>query len=339
MYKIKLSNISALFDEIKKTQALYIPVDNGDVCEFAAYTEGATVSEKLKTNRSAKDFFFPSVENLYKVIEDGKSLNIIDNRVKCCDYVIFGVRACDVRSFSILDRVFLADPVDTTYQERREHATIISIACNRPEETCFCQSFGIDAASPEGDVQGWYFGDELYLNPVTDKGNKLIDAVKSVLEECDDANVEASKAAIKTVMEKLPFAGMSFAHMRDTELLEHFNSGKWDELYQSCLGCGTCTYVCPTCQCYHIREFNNGKGIEKFKCWDSCMYSDFTKMAHGNPRPTQKERFRQRFMHKLVYFPDNNDEIFGCVGCGRCLQKCPVNMNIVKVAKALGGVE
>ncbi len=36
-------------------------------------------------------------------------------------------------------------------------------------------------------------------------------------------------------------------------------------------------------------------------------------------------------MHKLVYFPDNNDGMFGCVGCGRCLAKCPIHMNIVKV--------
>ena len=59
-------------------------------------------------------------------------------------------------------------------------------------------------------------------------------------------------------------------------------------------------------------------------------------MAHGNPGPTQLERFRQRFMHKLVYFPSNNDGEYGCVGCGRCLSKCPISMNIVKVSKTLG---
>ena len=64
------------------------------------------------------------------------------------------------------------------------------------------------------------------------------------------------------------------------------------------------------------------------------MYSDFTNMAHGNPRASKKERFRQRFMHKLVYFPDNQ-KAFACVGCGRCLQKCPACMNIIKVVKAL----
>jgi heterodisulfide reductase subunit C len=67
------------------------------------------------------------------------------------------------------------------------------------------------------------------------------------------------------------------------------------------------------------------------------MYSDFTLMAHGNSRKSQVERFRQRFMHKLVYFPSNNDGMYSCVGCGRCLAKCPISMNIVKVIKALGG--
>jgi ferredoxin len=119
--------------------------------------------------------------------------------------------------------------------------------------------------------------------------------------------------------------------------MELFDAPEWAELSSTCLGCGTCTFVCPTCQCYDIKDFNTGHGVVRFRCWDSCMYSEFTKMAHGNNRNTQKERFRQRFMHKLVYFPENNDGIFGCVGCGRCISRCPISMNIVKVMKKLGG--
>ncbi len=119
-------------------------------------------------------------------------------------------------------------------------------------------------------------------------------------------------------------------------LIQTVDRPEWKQLSESCLGCGTCTFVCPTCQCYDIKEFDSGKLVRRFRCWDSCMYSDFTKMSAGQPRPTQLERFRQRFMHKLVYFPDNNDGIFGCVGCGRCLAKCPIHMNIVKVVKTLG---
>lgn len=62
--------------------------------------------------------------------------------------------------------------------------------------------------------------------------------------------------------------------------------------------------------------------------------SDFTMMAHGNNRTSQMQRFRQRFMHKLVYYPANNDGMFSCVGCGRCVEKCPAALNIVKVIKA-----
>ena len=120
-------------------------------------------------------------------------------------------------------------------------------------------------------------------------------------------------------------------------MLELFHRPEWDQLSESCLGCGACTFACPTCQCYDFKEFTGNREILRYRCWDSCMYSDFTIMSAGQPRPTQKERFRQRFLHKLQYFPVNQGGIFGCVGCGRCLRQCPIHMNIVKVMKTLGG--
>lgn len=336
MKKISMARINDLFDAISKAQALYIPTDVDDnIAEFKRYEQGMAMSEKLNTSRSAKEFFFPQMENLYEVKMNGKKLELTDTREECEDFVIFGARACDVRSFGILDKVYLVDPVDSYYKNRREHGTVVSLACNRPEETCFCTAFGIDPANPAGDVEAWILGDDMMLDAKTDKGAALIDSISDVLEECDDNSADAAKSAITAIMSKLPLANVSFDGLKDDELLDLFKSEKWAEFSATCIGCGTCTFVCPTCQCYDIREFDTGNGVKKFRCWDSCMYSDFTKMAHGNPRTSQLERFRQRFMHKLVYFPDNNGGEFGCVGCGRCLAKCPINMNIVKVAKAL----
>ena len=335
MKKISMANIYSLFDEISKSQKLYIPTDKGDIAEFTQYEDGVRLTEKYNTNSSAKGFFFPQTENLYDIKMNGKKLEIKDTRSELDDFVVFGVRGCDARAFDILDRVFLVDPIDTYYKNRREHGVIISLACNRPEETCFCSAFGIDASEPQGDVVAWQFGDEMYFQAKTEKGESLLNSLDGVLEDGEESIVEQTKNAIKTTMSRLPLSNVSFEGMKKQELLEHFNNPKWAELSEACLGCGGCTFVCPTCQCYDIREFDTGNGVKKFRCWDSCMYSDFTKMAHGNPRTSQLERFRQRFMHKLVYFPDNNDGIFGCVGCGRCLAKCPISMNIVKVEKAL----
>ena len=339
MLKMSLSKLNDFFGTVASAQKLYIPVDSAEGAVYAQYEDGLEFSRACNTNRSAKDFFFPQIENLVDFKVDGKKIEIKDGREEVEDFVIFGVRACDLASFEVLDRVYLTTPpVDTYYKNRREHATIVTLACTRPAETCFCHVFGnIDATDPAGDVTAWIEGDDIFFKANTEKGNKLIESVKSLTAESDDAAVKKQQAEVKEIMSRLPIQDIGLNNISGRGLMDNFNSDIWNDMYEACLGCGTCTFVCPTCQCYDVREFNTGNGIKRFRCWDSCMYRDFTKMAAGNHRPTQKERFRQRFMHKLVYFPNNNDGMYMCVGCGRCLKSCPINMNIVKVAKALGG--
>ena len=334
MKKIALTSLNLFFDQIKKTQTLIAPVEKAGQVDFDVWSEDKKLRlDLLKTVKSAKDAFFPQVENMVSFHMDGKKIEIDPVEVMNEDFVIFGVRACDARSFELLDRVFLSEPTDPFYAARRAHGTVVTLACNEPEENCFCSNFGIDAADPSGDVTAWIVGDELFLRANTDKGEKLI----AELDDADDTAIADTQKAIRAIIEKLPLADLDLEGFDGEHLMEKFNDPKWAELSQACLGCGTCTFVCPTCQCYDVRDFDTGNGIQRYRCWDSCMYSDFTLMAHGTNRPTQVERFRQRFMHKLVYFPSNNEGLYSCVGCGRCLAKCPQGLNIVKVIKALGG--
>ncbi len=336
MFRISCTKLDEMFAMAAAKQTLYIPTDNGNgTADFKKWTDGAKLSNALNTSRSAKDFFFPQTENLVDFKLSGKNIEVIDIREESEDFVIFGVRACDAKSFKILDSVYLVDPVDSYYKNRRDHGTIVAMVCTKPSETCFCTAFGIDPTAPDADVVCCSDGEYMYIESFTDKGNAFIDSVSSLLEECDSSAADAVKDKTRSIMPKLPLAGLSTESFGGDKLHALFNSPKWAELSESCLGCGSCTFVCPTCQCYDIRDFDTGHGIKRYRCWDSCMYSDFTKMAHGNPRLTQLERFRQRFMHKLVYYPANNNGEFGCVGCGRCLAKCPISMNIVKVMKAL----
>lgn len=340
MRKCLLSNQNALFNEISSLMDLYIPVEttNGNA-SFKKYQDGMTMSSVLKTDRSPKDLFFPQTQCLMEFKTQGKTIEVIDNRKEAEDFVVFGVRGCDVKSLEVLDRVFLVEPIDTYYATRREHGIIVSMACNRPDETCFCQTFGVDASNPNGDIVCYKTNDALYLDAKTEKGKNLLSKLDKVTIEDDGKEVLGVKEDIKKVLTKLPFANLKADAFGKDKTDKFFNAPEWQSLSKACLGCGTCTFVCPTCQCYDIKDFKTNKGVERFRCWDSCMYSEFTKMSAGQPRLTQLERFRQRFMHKLVYFPTNNDGMFSCVGCGRCVAKCPISMNIVKVMKTLGGNE
>ena len=343
MLKIAKERLNDLYAKINETMGLFIPVKRAGEVNYAVWGEGKEVSlETLKTVKSPKNMFFPQTENMMKFKTEGKNLEIIDIRQSEEEkkpFVLFGVKACDYKSIEVLDRVFLADPVDTYYQARREATTIVTLACSRPEESCFCGVFGIDATAPQGDVTTWLDKDCLYWQSNTEKGEKLTALVRDLFTESGNEEVEAQRAATKEVLAKLPFAALDLSRFKPENLNELFNDPRWEEMSEACLGCGTCTFVCPTCQCFDIRDFKTHEGVLRYRCWDSCMYSDFTLMAHGNSRTTQMQRFRQRFMHKLVYYPSQNDGLYSCVGCGRCVNKCPQRLNIVKVIKTLGGKE
>ena len=336
MLKCSLDKMNLVFAEIAKANTLYLPTDQKDgSAKFTKWEEGSVWSNALNTVRSPKDFFFPQTEDLMEFKVEGKNIELTDIRKESEDFVIFGVRACDVKSFEVLDRVFLVDPVDSFYASRREHGVIVALACTKPSETCFCTTFGIDCTNPGGDISVWKTETELFWKANTEKGEKLLSMLS--LEDADEKAVDEQKEKTAAIMKKLPLANLTTEGFGAGKTMELFNDPAWDEMSQTCLGCGTCTFVCPTCQCYDIKDFDTGNGIIRYRCWDSCMYSEFTKMAHGNNRLTQKERFRQRFMHKLVYYPENNNGLYSCVGCGRCLAKCPISMNIAKVMKKIGG--
>ncbi len=338
MRKIAYSQINELFATLNNKFNVYLPSDGTDgQAHYVKWADGVEYSQAINTVRSAKDFFFPQTENLCDFKVEGRNIEIVDTRDPGEDFVIFGVRACDVKSFEVLDRVFLSEPVDSYYASRREHGIIISMACTRPVETCFCHTFGIDASEPCGDISCWIESVYLYLEAKTEKGTEVLSLLDDITEKAEASETEAQKKLIKERVAALPLANLTTENFGSGLTEELFDRPEWKELSQSCLGCGTCTFVCPTCQCYDIRDFKTNTGVRRFRCWDSCMYSDFTKMSAGQPRLTQLERFRQRFMHKLVYYPTNNDGLFSCVGCGRCLSKCPISMNIVKVIKTIGG--
>ena len=301
---------------LSQNKPVFVPLQDA----WVRLTEGLKPDTTGNPVKSPKEFFFAPSQTMMSFQKD---FSLCVTPPSSEEIILFGVRSCDEQALERLDRVFLSDPADPYYQARREHTLIITLACSTPRSTCFCHTFGIDSADPAGDVTAWEGEDLIFLRGNTSRGQELL----SALPEGEEEQVKKLQYEIREKQKQLPVQRVPSLSM------QQFDSPDWEQAAAGCLSCGACTYLCPTCQCYDIREFNDGQEIKRFRCWDSCMYSDFTKMAHGNPRTTKSARFRQRFMHKLVYFPENNQGISGCVGCGRCITVCPAGRHIAAVAQ------
>jgi sulfhydrogenase subunit beta (sulfur reductase) len=115
----------------------------------------------------------------------------------------------------------------------------------------------------------------------------------------------------------------------------------WEELGERCLSCGSCSLVCPTCYCYDVAdevELGSRDGT-RVRRWDSCLYSSHALVAGGeNFRESRASRIKFRFYHKQRGFVAEYGRP-SCVGCGRCIEACPVQIDIVEVLNRLRGAE
>jgi len=329
---IAVNKLDELFSLLAETSELYLPIKNGEVVLYQPWQPGSLVTlDKTNSAVSPKDIFLPRDETYLQYRLCGRQLEM-DSVEDVGDIIAFGIHPCDLKAIEMLDRVFIEqDPPDALYRERRNKTVVIALACDSPDPFCFCQEFGIDPLdAPGADIMAHLTDQKLIFHTRTEKGRELLLKAGNLLEEYKGAQVDK---IIKTADFGLNVEGLV------DNLQDRFTDPVWDELYLSCLSCGICTYVCPTCYCFDIEDYGNESAGERFRCWDSCMFGDFTQMAGGhNPRAGRKERVRQRFMHKLQYYPREFGDI-ACVGCGRCLRSCPVNLDIVQVIKKLGGVK
>jgi sulfhydrogenase subunit beta (sulfur reductase) len=325
--------LPALWSHLAGQGKLVLPVKEGPTVLFKEWSEGSEVVLDASTSAvSPKDIFFPREETYMRYRSSGQALELGAGE-ELEPVIAFGVHPCDLKAIEMLDRVYInQDPVDDLYQRRREKTTVVALGCTAPDPFCFCGVMGIDPLSAPGadvmahlDLQSGY----LFFEAQTPKGEILLKEAGTLLTDSNGKTF--TPVPVKTADFGMKLEGLS------ESLKERFDDPAWDKLYKSCLGCGVCTYVCPTCYCFDVEDYGHEMAGERFRCWDSCMYGHFTQMAGGhNPRPSRKERVRQRFLHKLQYYPEVYGEL-ACVGCGRCLRSCPVNLDIVQAIKALGG--
>jgi ferredoxin len=250
---------------------------------------------------------------------------------------VLGIRPYDAKAFQILTLNFdTKEYKDPYFCDAMAATTFIGLAVNNPSQFDFSTSVGTGPFDEEGlDVLLVDVKDAYLAKVLTKKGEKFLS--KSGFDNAaDEKDALLTIEKLKKTAEKSISSKISHDKLKDKTILELYNAPFWDDIAFACINCGTCTYVCPTCWCFDIQDETKDNKCIRYKNWDTCMSRLFTEHASGhNPRGEKVQRVRQRFMHKLKYFPDKYDQGLMCVGCGRCVQHCPVNIDIREICEQM----
>ncbi len=325
-----LENLSASFSFIS-------PVKNNSFYEFK---ENGQPDFSFKNSRlSPKSYVFPQSEIMFCYTTDKTKpdCNIIKEIQK--DYspkALIGIRPCDAASFLIVKRNFdTPECKDTFWLKSYEACLFIGLACNAPKSSCFCTSAGSGPFDESGlDILLIDLSEYFFVKIISEKGEAAA-KIAGWNEEAEDNSLDLINNAKNEAEAKIK-SFISTDKIADKNLLDLYNAPFWEKETFACLNCGTCTFVCPTCWCFDIQDENKGQQGIRTRNWDSCMFPLFTLHGSGhNPRTKKYERVKQRFMHKLKYYQDKYKSGIQCVGCGRCIDSCPVNIDIRHIAELM----
>lgn len=334
-YIISKNDLTKFVTELIGKYKVFAPVTSNDVTLFKKIETPKDIDLTYSNSKvPPKHLLFCQTETLFK-FTPGMKGNIESPTIDNGKNAVFGIRPCDAKSFTIIDPVFKKDYEDPFYATKRGNILLIGLSCTQPCANCFCTSFNDSPASSKHvDLLLTDIGDAYLVEVNSEKGKQAVKSklfkTAAKLDETKKNDVEKkAKDAIKRfqktegIVEKLD------------KIFEH---PYWKEVADKCLRCGICTYLCPTCHCFDIQDESTTTHGARVRVWDTCMIPEYTLQASGyNPRPTRMNRVRNRVYHKYNYYPKNLD-VIACVGCGRCIDNCPVNIDIIDVVTKAGEV-
>ncbi len=289
---------------------------------------------------SWKRFLHPPTVTLWRSRRTEEGFELVESPQEHPRYAFFGVRPCELHAIQIQDRVFLQGPyVDPIYRSRRAGLFLVAVNCGQAGGTCFCTSMGTGPRARKGfDLALTELLDGERHDFVVEVGSPagaevMAQVVHRPATPEDRARVEEIEAETSRQMGRQ----METAGLKEL-LYANLEHPRWEEVAARCLTCANCTMVCPTCFCTTVEDVTDltGQEAERRRIWDSCFTMEFSYMHGGSVRSSARSRYRQWMTHKLATWQDQFD-VIGCVGCGRCITWCPVGIDITQEVAAIRG--
>lgn len=324
---IAKEKISGFLSELESKYTVVAPMERGgdSPAEFKELSPGdEPILDGSRMMLTPKDYLLPRYEVLLRVSVKPGEERVESIIPESKPRVMLGAWLADLQALQVLDRVFLDDKFkDPYYAARRENLITVAAMPAEPRWSWFSSSCDdVETWKQNVDAITYDLGDRYYVEVISDAGAEVMQGAS--FTEPTDADVTAKNENWERFKSHnvLPFA--------DEKLYERlaWENPIWDEIARKCIACGMCSYMCPSCSCFDMQDEVCGTCVERYRCRDTCQFEDFTLMGAGhNPRNQQLPRSRQRLMHKFKYQHEQFG-VVGCTGCGRCVELCPVNVDI-----------
>ncbi len=282
---------------------------------------------------SAKRWLYPPTLELWRAVPTEGGFTISTPPLFDGGHALLGLRACDLAALAIHDHVLQDGPyADPAYAARRSDVLLVAVQCAEAASTCFCDAMGTGPRVEAGydlsltEVVGSHF----LVEVGSDAGQRLVDQLPVTLAPAADADVPDQVADGARAQSRVMPTDIA------ARLAQALESPHYDDIASRCLGCSSCTMVCPTCFCTtteHVTELS-GEAVQSRR-WDSCFDPAFTDLHGQAVRDGVSARYRQWMTHKLSTWHEHFDSS-GCVGCGRCIAWCPAGIDLVAEALTVG---
>ncbi|OGF62165.1 MAG: hypothetical protein A2Y62_20250 [Candidatus Fischerbacteria bacterium RBG_13_37_8] len=332
--KLEKKKLIPFLQFISQERELWAPVKKNDRIIYDLIEDFTCIDmNTTRTLLPPKKVIIPQQFNMFRVTGLGYESDY-SHAVK---KILFGIHPCDIHGLLILDKLFMQDHPDPYYIEARRNTLILGLSC-WPDEHCFARSTNTHIIREGFDL---FFTDleHSYLVWVgSSAGDDLIKLKPEFFEQKPTDQDIQDFTYMQIERDTSYKTKINFISMPDLMELK-YNETFWEKMGRACLGCGSCSMVCPTCNCYNVidRHLISEETGERRRYWDSCTLCEYSEVAEGvNFRKNCADRLRLWYTHKMQAFISKYGKA-SCVGCGRCLLTCPVDINVLTVSKSLQG--